>query len=188
MTRRYGYDERVEAEVERMARDAIPLPRVLLRKASLEEDFGGLEEDFGGVDVHYTVNARCPLQVRVRFDRPANAADIDVTLRETEPRMIEAGTYAPLWLTVWLVKGFAVAGRLVDVYRLAERADPPLLEREAVANRDGGHGFIPIPMAELHSYGALLRVGDREHWVAHPLGGNDRTRRIVEQWGRDVAV
>jgi hypothetical protein len=170
----YEYADWVVREVERAIRDAIPLPRISLKKASLEDDFGG-------VDFRYTVNQSCDVQVRCRFNRPAYAADTDVTFRHTEPAMIEARTYAPLMMFLWLRDQRAVAGRLVDVYRMAANIAPSLAQRQWIQNRRGTRTyFTTVDMAELHASKALLRIGDDDHWVAARLNGNTDTLRILE--------
>jgi hypothetical protein len=171
MQSKYGYDEATRREIEHMIRLAIPAP-IRLKTADLPADFGG-------VDLRYTVNGTCDLQVRSRFNRPIWAADSDVTLRTTEPPMIARGTYAPMMLFTWFRDGYAKAGKLVDVYRMAERVDPPLHERQAIPNGDGT-GFIVVTIPELVSAGALLRQGDHHEWAAACLGANERTRRIID--------
>lgn len=171
--RRYEYTDHELMEIEHMARMAIPLPRAVLKKATLQDDFGG-------VDALYTINGKCPLQIRCRFDRPAYAADMDISLRETEPSMIRRGTYAPLFLVVWLRKGYAVAGKLIDVYRMADGVNPPLEHREVHPNRTPP-GYILVDVSELHDTRSLLRLGDRDGWAAARLGGNEDTLRIVER-------
>jgi hypothetical protein len=168
---KYGYDEPTRREIEHMIRLAIPAP-IRLKQADLPDDFGG-------VDLHYTVNGTCGIQTRSRFNRPIWAADSDVTLRTTEPRMIAKGTYAPLAIFIWFRDGYAKAGKLVDVYRMAERAEPPLHERESIPNGDGTR-FIVVTIPELVAAGALLRQGDHHEWAAACLGGNERTRRIID--------
>jgi hypothetical protein len=167
---RYGYSPATRAEIERAVRDAIP-GRLRLTQASLQEDYGG-------VDLHYTLNGSCPLQVRCRFDRPAYAPDVDVTFRSTEPPMIEARTYAPLMLFLWFRNGHYVAGKLIDVYRMAERADPPLDARPKRPNSDGTR-WLAVGVGELHDARALLRQGDRDGWATACLGGAERLNRIV---------
>lgn len=169
---RYDYSPQVQAEIEHMAKLAIP-GRVRLTKASLPQDFGG-------IDVVYQVNGKCPLQIRVRFNRPYFAADSDVSYRTTEPAMILADTYAPLHLFVWVRDGWAVAGKLVDVYRMADRIHPALADRPVIPNGDGT-GFHVVEIAELVKVGALLRQGDRDEWAAAVIGGNERTQRLVDQ-------
>jgi hypothetical protein len=94
-----------------------------------------------------------------------------------------AGTYAPLILFVWLTDGFAKAGKLVDVYRLYHNAEPPLEERERNDNHDGT-SWLPVGIDELHNTRSLLRQGDRDDWAAAALGGNQRTKRIIDNWAR----
>lgn len=96
-----------------------------------------LADDLGGIDAVYRVNHRCELQIRVRHDRPPYADDEDVAFRTTEPAMIDAGTYAALAFFLWMVNGYVEAGKLIDVYRMAERIDPPLRAREPKAGPDG---------------------------------------------------
>jgi hypothetical protein len=96
--------------------------------------------------------------------------------------MIAAHTYAPLMLFLWLRYDRVIAGRLVDVYQMAERIAPSFGERERTPNGDGT-SFVVVTIAELHSTNALLRMGDEDHWVAACLGGNERTLRIIESGG-----
>lgn len=172
---RYEYTLQVQREIEHMIKQAIP-GRVRITKADLQADFGG-------IDVVYQINGKCPLQIRVRFDRPHYAADTDVTFRVTEPAMIAADTYAPLMLFVWLRQGWAVAGKLVDVYCMADRIRPPLTARPVIPNGDGGPGFHAVEIAELVKASALLRQGDRDSWAAAVIRGNERTTRLVERAG-----
>lgn len=170
----YHYDQHVYAELELVIQAAIP-QTTRLRLASKEQDVGG-------IDATYEIDAtQCPLQIRVRFNRPHDAADVDVTLRETEPRMIERKTYAPLFLVVWFEQGYPVAGRLVDVYRMANHAIPRLHERPLTPNKDRRHGFLGVPIWELVRYGSLLRIGDRSrNWVDARYRGADIARGIVD--------
>jgi hypothetical protein len=173
VTGEYTYDARTWDEVERMCRDALPGGSVL-KPATLAEDFGG-------IDATYSVNHRCALQIRTRHNRPAWASDSDITFRDTEPAMIAAGTYAPLLLFCWLRGGFGVAGKLIDIYRMAERVDPPLHARLVRRNFNGNHGFLTVTIAELHTAGALLRQGDRDSWATATLGGQQRLERILNR-------
>ena len=77
---RYEYSAHEWKEIERAARLAFPKGTVLQRAP--------IEDDFGGIDAVYRVNHRCELQIRVRHDRPAYAADKDVAFRTTEPRAL----------------------------------------------------------------------------------------------------
>jgi hypothetical protein len=172
---KYDYDPRVWAEVEHMVRKSMP-PNSRLDRADLPEDVAG-------VDATYVVDNRVPIALRVRYDRPAYASDIDITFRSTEPAKMAAGTYAPLMLYVWLVGGFAKAGKLVDVYRLYHNADPPLEGRDLCPNGDRTFWF-PVAIEELHHTRSLLRQGDRDDWAAAVLGGNERLKHIIKNWRR----
>jgi len=169
---KYAYDDSVRREVERMARLAMPHGTRL--------ETADLKSDFGGIDATMLCNYHCPLQIRVRLNRPIWAADTDITFRTTEPRMMGAGTYAPLALFIWMREGWAEAGKLIDVYRMYEHIVPPLLLRERVSNGDGT-GFICVRIGELHDAGALLRQGGRDDWAPAHLGGDVATNRILEQ-------
>lgn len=169
---KYAYDEHVWAELGRMARLALPHGSILKRAT--------LPEDFGGVDAHYIVNHCCGMQVRCRYDRPANAPDLDVTWRVTEPAMIDAGTYAPLALFLWFKNRYAEAGKLIDVYRMAEKIEPPLGERPINGSRKTGL-FHTVTVPELHEAGALLMLGGRDRWAPARLGGERDTIRILER-------
>ena len=169
----YDYSEQVLREVERMARLALPNGTVLKRAT--------LEEDFGGVDGQLIANYHCPIQFRCRFNRPAYAADSDVTFRETEPAMMAASTYAPLALFLWFRDGYAEAGKLVDVYRMNGEIEPPFLFREVHPNRDGGRGFYVVTIAELHTTRALLMQGGRDRWAPARLGGERDTVAILRK-------
>ena len=116
----YQYTEQVLREVKRMARLALPHSTIIQQATQAE--------DFGGADGQLIANYTCPIAFRCRFDRPAFAADSDVTFRETEPGMMAEGTYAPLALFLWFRDGYAEAGKLVDVYRMngGDRAELPL--------------------------------------------------------------
>src|SRR4029077_4338429 len=168
----YSYDEHTWLEIERMARLALPHGSILQRAT--------LQDDFGAADAHYTVTHRCKLQLRARFNRPAYAADMDVSWRVTEPAMIAKRTYAPLALFIWLRKGYAEAGKRVDVYRMADRINPPLADRPV--EDYGSHGcFHLVTIAELHEAGALLMLGGRDRWAPARLGGERDTVRILER-------
>ena len=119
-TSRYEYSAHDWAEIERAARRAFPTGTRLHRVS--------LEADFGGVDAVYRIDHRCDLQIRVRRDRPAYAADEDIAFRKTEPAMIAAGTYAPLAFFLWMKDGFVEAGKIVDVYAYG-RGDRPTARR-----------------------------------------------------------
>jgi hypothetical protein len=170
---RFGYDDHTWREIERMARLALPHGSIL-KKAPLPEDLGG-------IDAHYVVNHRCPLQLRTRFDQPHYSPDKDVTWRVTEPKMIDAGTYAPLALFLWFKDGYAEAGKLIDVYRMAANIDPPLGERPINGSRRNGL-FHTVDVPELHATGALLMLGGRDRWAPARLGGERDTVRILEKW------
>jgi hypothetical protein len=174
-TSKYEYDVHTWAEVEHMLRKAMPSTSRIVR--------ADLPDDIAGVDATYIVDGRTPVAIRVRYDRPAYAADIDVTFRTTEPAKMAAGTYAPLILFTWITAGFAVAGKLIDVYRLYHSADPALGDREQHPNGDGTFWFA-VPCDELHATRALLRHGDRDDWAASTLGQNERTKRIIRDWRR----
>jgi hypothetical protein len=169
---KYAYDEQTLREVERMLRYALPSGTVI--KATLEEDFGG-------VDLHFVANHHCPVQVRCRFNRPAMAADIDVSFRSTEPKMMAERTYAPLMMFLWFRKGYAEAGKLVDVYAMYARSQPPLEERPLTSNGDGT-SFCTVTISELFDAQALLRHGGRDGWATSRLGGMQRVERIMAQW------
>jgi Zn-dependent peptidase ImmA (M78 family) len=166
---RYEYSAREWAEIERAARLAFPSGTVLHRAS--------LAEDLGGVDAVYRVNHRCDLQIRVRHNRPAYAADKDVAFRATEPAMIADGTYAPLAFFLWMVNGYIEAGKLIDVYRMAEQIDPPLGSREPKAGPYGQ--FYLVTIAELHDCGALLMMGGRGQWAPARLGGARDVLRLL---------
>jgi len=141
-----------------------------------------LEADFGGVDYTFTASYRVPVAVRCRFDRPYNAQDKDVTFRSTEPAMIAAGTYAPLELFAWFQKHRLIAGRIVDIYRMAGRVRPSLDERAVTGNGDGT-GFIVVRMGELVDADALLRTGDPQGgWGTACTGGMRRIEHILATW------
>lgn len=172
---KYEYTGQIQAEIEHMVRLAIPLPRVLLTRATLGEDLGG-------IDVHYMINGRCPLQIRTRFNRPAYAADIDVTFRSTEPSMMAAGTYAPLALFIWVRGQYARAGKLIDtatLYDYYPLEDPDKFTRES--NNDGT-SWLAVTIPELVKARALLRQGDEREWAAARLGGNQRVLDIIKRY------
>lgn len=167
---RYEYSAHVWGEIERTARLAFPSGTVLQRASHAE--------DLGGVDAVYRVNHRCELQIRVRHNRPAYAADEDVAFRTTEPAMIADGTYAPLAFFLWMVDGYVQAGKLIDVYRMAEKIDPPLPAREPKAGPDGGQFYL-VTIDELHKCRALLMQGGRDKWAAARLGGERDVLRLL---------
>jgi hypothetical protein len=175
MTSRYQYDPEIADETKRVLRLALAVGGARIRQATLPEDFGG-------VDLHYMINERVPVQIRSRFNRPAYAADRDVTLRTTEPGMMARGTYAPLMLFLWFQGRHVAAGKLVDVYRMHQRVSPPLHERPSFPNGDGTR-WLAVDVPELHETGALLRLGDGNAWTAARLGGNRDTQRIIDSWG-----
>lgn len=170
---KYRYEDPDWREIERITRLALLPHRTRLEAADLKSDFGG-------IDATMLCNYHCPLQIRVRKNRPIQAADIDITFRSTEPRMMAAGTYAPLALFIWMRDGWAEAGKLIDVYRMYEQISPPLAQRERIPNGDGT-GFICVRIGELHDAGALLRQGGRDTWAAAHLGGDVATQRILER-------
>lgn len=137
------------------------------------------DEDVRGVDLHYKVDHALDLQVRCRFDRPAYASDSDVTFRDTEPAMIAAQTYAPVALFAWFSHERIVAAKLIDIYRMAAKITPPLRERIAYPNRDGGHGFHVVEIGELHNARALLKMFDGSNWNTPILGGEARLNQIL---------
>jgi hypothetical protein len=157
-----------------MLRDALPMGTRIQRATRAQ--------DCGGIDYEYRANYRVPVQVRTRKDRPPFAPDKDITFRTTEPHMIAQATYAPLMLFVWMEKGYAIAGKLVDVYHMAMRISPPLAERPIINNGDGT-GFVTVSIGELHDAQALLRQGDRRSWATAVLGGQKRLERILSTWG-----
>lgn len=163
----YAYDERTKDEIEHMVRLALP-GRVILRAPTLAQDFGG-------IDAHYQVTSACALQIRVRNDRPAYAPDEDVTFRTSEPAMIVAGTYAPLMLFLWFWHGRARAGKLIDIYTLAEGIDLLRAARERRQANTDGTAWFPVRVSELYELGALLRQGDEREWAPVRLGGTQRT-------------
>ena len=168
---RYQHDDQIKIELERMVRDALPRGCVLQTV--------DLARDFGGVDVVYRVNHRCDLQTRCRFNRPWGAWELDVTFRETEPAMIERGTYAPLAVFVWFQDRWAQVGRLVDIYRMDERIIPPLLGRPV--HHSGNGNFVTVTIPELVGADALLRGGDRNGgWATWATDGERRLARLLE--------
>src|SRR5262245_23504997 len=168
----YEYDPLTKKEVVRMAR------LTLLHNTEIKP--ATLLQDFGGIDGHlYRVAGHCPLQVRTRKDRPYGSADKDITFRTTEQKMIRDHTYAPLALFVWLQSGYAVAGKLIDVYRMAEQIDPPLKERMPIPNTDGRTAFVCVEIWELVKAGALLRQGDRDSWATARADGLKDLERIL---------
>jgi hypothetical protein len=170
---RYGYDDHTWAEIHRMARLALPHGSTLKRAT--------LGEDFGGTDAHYIVNHCCAMQIRARFDQPIYSADKDVTFRATEPAMIAAGTYAPLALFLWFQDGYAEAGKLIDIYRMAERLDPPLDDASRFHDYGRRGRFYTVAIWELVKTGALLMQGGRDRWAPDRLGGERDTVRILKQ-------
>ena len=170
---RYDYSPDVIEQLARTLRYALPSGTPI--KAPLEADFGG-------VDYTFTASYRVPVAVRCRFDRPYNAQDRDVTFRSTEPARITAGTYAPLELFAWFQHHRLIAGRVVDIYRMAERVRPPLSAREVIGNSDGT-GFIVVSMGELVDADALLRTGDPQGgWGTACTGGMRRIEHILQTW------
>jgi len=169
---KYGYETWQQEEITRVIRGLFQ-PGVSLKPATLAEDFGG-------TDCHYIVNNSCPLQLRARFNRPAFAADSDVTFRVTEPAMMLAGTYAPLALFVWFHAHHIVAGRLIDIYRLFN-LQPWIEDRPLIPNKDGSRPFYQVTIGELHNIGALLRIYDGNVWATATLGGEARLNTILRQ-------
>jgi hypothetical protein len=175
----YHYDDWVNEAIQRLVRSLFP-PGTPLKRVSLQDDFGG-------IDFRYEVHHSVPLQVRARFNRPAYAADSDITFRTTEPAMITAHTYAPLALFVWFVGHVIVAAKLIDVYGMAARLTPTLADRPRISNGDGT-GFLVVEMGELHAVSAVLRLNDGQVWATATLGGEMRMNRIVSQWKPPVPV
>jgi hypothetical protein len=77
----------------------------------------------------------------------------------------------------WTVNGYVEAGKIIDVYRMAERIDPPLGSREPKVGADGQ--FIVVTIAELHDCGALLMQGGRDRWAPARLGGERDLLRML---------
>lgn len=167
---KYEYEDFVYAELARVLKGLFP-PRTPLQRASRERDLAG-------IDAEYLVNDCCPLALRVRFNRPAWAADADITFRTTEPRMIADQTYADLAVFAWFTGHQCVAAKLIDVYRMAERLEPPLTERPPFQNRDGTR-FVFVEIAELHQTHSLLRLYDGHVWATAMLGGEVRLNQIL---------
>lgn len=168
----YLYEPWQAEEIQRVVRAMLAV-HITLKRAPLQEDFGG-------VDVHYIVNHNVGLQIRSRFNRPAYAADIDITFRVTEAPMMDAAKYAPLAAFFWFQDHHIVAGRLVDIYRMRDRITPPLISRVPCRNGDGT-AFHVVTMAELHEAGALLKIYDGNVWATATLGGDARLYRILNQ-------
>jgi hypothetical protein len=166
----YVYEPWQAEEIQRVVRSMLAV-HIPLKRAPLHEDFGG-------VDVHYIVNHAVGLQVRSRFNRPAYAADYDITFRSTEAPMMAKATYAPLAVFFWFQNHHIVAGRLVDVYRMRDRLTPPLLARPHCENGDGT-AFQVVTIAELQDSSALLKIYDGNVWATATLGGDARLYRIV---------
>jgi len=169
----YEYDPWVIEELNRVLRGMFSTPGISLKRTSLREDLAG-------ADLRYVVNNNCPLAIRLRFDRPAGAADTDITFRTTEPSMIIRGTYAPLGITCWFVKHHIVAAKLVDIYRMADRIRPSLEDRECTVNFDETTAFVCVGIDELHKAGALLRIYDGNVWATAVLGGEKRMNDILK--------
>ena len=167
----YQYDDWVNEAIVRCVRGLL-LPGTPLKRATLQEDLGG-------IDQHYVVNQNVPLQVRARFNRPAFAADSDVTFRTTEPAMISARRYAPLALFVWFVDHTIVAGKLIDVYWMEQRLAPPLAQHPICGNGDGT-AFHIVTVPELQAIHAVLKIFDGCHWATETLQGQMRLQRILE--------
>lgn len=175
----YDYPPWAEAEINRVIRNALTVGETLKRVS--------LEDDLGGIDAQYVIQQTCPLAVRARFNRPAWAADIDVTFRTTEPRMIRNRTYAPIAFFAWFLDQRIVAAKIIDIYRMAETIAPSLEERLSVAN-DDGTAFLCVEIAELHKAKALLRLYDGNHWTTQVLGGELRLQRIIRTYRREQLV
>jgi hypothetical protein len=167
----YHYDDPIEDEIRRCLRGLFVVGTPLTRATK--------PEDVRGVDAHYVVDHRMDLQVRARFNRPAYAADSDITFRTTEPPMILAHTYAPVAVFVWFMDRYIVAARLIDVYAMAERIDPALGARHAFANGDGT-AFHTVEMSELFKANAVLRIFDGNVWATSTLGGEARLNRLLQ--------
>jgi hypothetical protein len=171
--RGYDYPPEIWAEFERALRLFFPA-NTRIKKAPLGTDWAG-------IDALYYVNYRCPVALRWRRDRPANASMIDITLRSTEPAKIAAGTYAPILIVIWTVENMTVATRGIDVYRMASHVQPPLAARSCQDNGDGT-SFLTVGILELYACDAILRHGDRNAWVTVPLDGMARIERIMTEW------
>jgi len=170
---RFQYSAQEWAEIEGMLRKALP-PRTRLRRPTAGEDYGG-------IDGHWAMAGRCPVAIRIRRNRPGYAPFRDITFRDTEPARIAAGTYAPLELVLWFERGLAIAGKLIDVYPLAERADPPLHARPVRRNRDGT-GFLIVEDYELVRAHALLFQGDRDGFSPADLHSRQRIDTVIAAW------
>jgi hypothetical protein len=172
MTDRYAYSDLEWAEVGSMVRRAVPVGYRIQRSDRLA--------DFAGVDATLLVNGRCPIAFRIRRSWPATSPDQDVTFRDTEPAKMTAQTYAPLILYCWFRGGYAVCGKLIDVYRLRQ-LDPRLSTRDVTRNPDGT-GFHVVTIAELVAIGALLFQGDRESFAPACLQARVRLAKILDTW------
>ena len=171
----FQYDPWIQEEVTRVLRGMFPSSFALAPATE--------REDFGGIDMRYMVGeTNCPLQVRCRRDRPAGSEDCDITLRHTEPSMITAHTYAPFMAFFWFVNHHIIAGRLIDVYRMADHLDPPLDDRDCIANFDGRTGFVCVTIPELCQVQALLRIYDGTHWATSVHRGDERIHEIMKQY------
>jgi hypothetical protein len=179
----YRYPEWVEQEIRRCCRMGLFPPRTALRPATFHEDVTGTDDHVWIVGVN-----RVPLQIRVRYDRPAMAPDIDITFRHTEPAMIAAGTYAPLALFIWTITNTRqiVAAKLIDVYRMASKIQPSLTERALTLNLDESSAFLAVGIGELYAPAALLRTFDGMNWNTPTLGGEARLNRILESYRAPV--
>jgi hypothetical protein len=171
----YGYQPAVIEAVDRCLRES-PLANPRIRKAPLARDLGG-------IDLEYVVNQTIPLQVRCRFNRPIDAPTVDIAFRQAEPRMIDAGTYAPLLLYVWLVGQRSYwtirYGRLVDIYRMNAAIDPRLKDRPFHLRTN----MRVVRIAELQDAGAELYVcGESGRpWVPAGPAGDDDLRLILDK-------
>lgn len=171
----YEYEAEEYAEIARVMRGALTVSDSLKRVT--------LQDDFGGVDVQFVINQHVPVALRIRRDRPAYAADIDVTFRHTEPFKIQARTYAPLAFFGWFHHHRIVAAKIVDVYRMDKAIVPRLQDRPVIDNGDGT-GFVCVEIAELHTAKALLRLYDGNHWTTQILAGEIRLRQIISRYER----
>ena len=165
---RYEYADGTWREIELLLALALPPSSRLVRSEK--------QEDYAGTDGVYYVGASVPVAVRVRYNRPPYAPDVDVTYRITEPAKIAAGTYAPLLLFAWINDGVAAHGKLVDVYRWYNATRDA--NRVTTSNGDRTAWF-PVPIEELYATRALLRQGNRREWGEAWYGATDRVADIV---------
>jgi hypothetical protein len=146
-----------------------------------------LQDDFGGIDGTFIANSKLPIQFRCRFNRPAYAADSDITFRHTEPDMIHARTYAPISVYCWFVDNDLKAARCVDIYRMARQLNPTFKERVWYTNGDGTR-FCTVEIGELFKYGALLKLFDGHNWATGNLSGQVRLDRIYQNFTCDDPI